>query len=115
MISLEIDDGVARVTIDRPAVLNALDETSENELIEIWERLEDDRSVFLAVLTGAGDKAFCVGADLHAPGRTGLDYWAKLSKGGMGGIATGSRPHRAGVGSGQRVRARGRFRDGARL
>jgi crotonobetainyl-CoA hydratase len=91
MISLEIDDGVARVTIDRPAVLNALDETSENELIEIWERLEDDRSVFLAVLTGAGDKAFCVGADLHAPGRTGLDYWAKLSKGGMGGIATGSR------------------------
>jgi crotonobetainyl-CoA hydratase len=87
VITLTIDEGVARVTIDRPEVLNALDEAAEQELIAVWERIEADRSVFLAVLTGAGDKAFCVGADLHAPGRTGLDYWANLSEAGMGGIA----------------------------
>lgn len=88
MITLELDDGVAHVTIDRPEVLNALDEAAENELIAIWEEIEADRSVFLAVLTGAGARAFCVGADLHAPGRDGLDYWAHVSKGGFGGIAT---------------------------
>jgi crotonobetainyl-CoA hydratase len=88
VITFEVDDGVAWVTIDRPEVLNALDEAAEDELIAIWEEVEADRSVFLAVLTGAGDRAFCVGADLHAPGRSGLDYWAHLCSGGIGGIAT---------------------------
>ena len=91
MITLSIDEGVARVTIDRPEVLNALDEAAENELIAIWDQIEVDRSVFLAVLTGSGDKAFCAGADLKAPGRSGLDYWANLPDGGMGGIATPTR------------------------
>jgi enoyl-CoA hydratase/carnithine racemase len=87
MIKLEVADGVATVTIDRPEVLNALDEQSEQEMADVWEQLERDRSVFMAVLTGAGEKAFCVGADLKASGRTGLDYWAHLRPGGMGGVA----------------------------
>jgi crotonobetainyl-CoA hydratase len=88
VIELEVRDGVARVTIDRPEVMNALDERSEDELAAIWERLEDDRSVFVAVLSGAGERAFCTGADLRAPGRGGVDYWAHLRPGGFGGIAT---------------------------
>lgn len=91
MIRLTVDDGVARVTIERPEVLNALDEASEDELSAIWERIEHDPSVFVAVLTGSGDKAFCVGADLKAPGRSGLEYWAHLREGGMGAIATSTR------------------------
>jgi enoyl-CoA hydratase/carnithine racemase len=91
VIALEIDDGVARVTINRPEVLNALDEAAENELTVIWEEIEANRSVFLAVLTGVGDRAFCVGADLHAEGREGLDYWAHVSEGGFGGIATSTK------------------------
>ena len=91
MIRLEIDHGVARVTIERPEVLNALDESAENELAAIWEQVEADRSVFVAVLTGAGDRAFCVGADMHAEGRSGIDYWANLPSAGMGSIAAASR------------------------
>jgi len=91
VITLSIDDGVARVTIERPEVLNALDQAAESELIAIWEEIEADRSVFLAVLTGSGDKAFCAGADLKAAGRTGMDYWAHLPDSGMGGIATATR------------------------
>jgi crotonobetainyl-CoA hydratase len=88
VIELEVRDGVAHVTIDRPEVMNALDERSEGELADIWDRLEHDRSVFVAVLSGAGERAFCAGADLRAPGRGGLDYWAHQRPGGFGGIAT---------------------------
>lgn len=91
MIRLSVENGVARVTIDRPEVLNALDEASEDELAAVWERIEADPSVFVAVLTGSGDKAFCVGADLKAAGRSGLEYWAHLREGGMGAIATATR------------------------
>lgn len=80
---------VARVTIDRPQVLNALDPASEDELRRIWSELERRRDVWLVVLTGAGDRAFCVGADMSAAAvkLTGLEYWAQEREGGFGGIA----------------------------
>lgn len=88
MIRFDKHDGVARVTIDRPEVLNALDEGAEAELSAALSEAEADRSVFVVVLTGAGERAFCAGTDMKAPGRTGLDYWAHLGPGGMGGLAT---------------------------
>jgi crotonobetainyl-CoA hydratase len=86
-IRLEIANSVARVTIDRPKVLNALDADAEQALEAIWQRLEADRDVRAVVLTGAGERAFCVGADLKAGGRSGLEYWAMARPAGFGGLA----------------------------
>jgi crotonobetainyl-CoA hydratase len=88
-IRLEIRDQVAYVTIDRPAVLNALDESATQTLKAIWTRIETDPSLRCVVLTGAGDRAFCTGADMSAAGigRTGLDYWANLEPDGFGGLS----------------------------
>ncbi|TCR64780.1 enoyl-CoA hydratase-related protein [Bosea sp. BK604] len=88
-IQLSIDDHVARVTIDRPEVLNALDQEAEADMEAIWQRIEADRSVRVVVLTGAGERAFCTGADMRNldPELTGLAYWAAARPSGFGGIA----------------------------
>jgi len=86
-VTLRLADHVATVTIDRPDVLNAIDLATEAELQRIWSELERDDSVRLVVLTGAGDRAFCVGADLKNPSVKGVDYWAAARPGGFGGIA----------------------------
>jgi crotonobetainyl-CoA hydratase len=84
---LEIVDHVARVTIDRPEVLNALDADAEAALLSIWQRLEADREIRAVVLTGSGQRAFCVGADMKNVGKSGLEYWAATRSDGFGGIA----------------------------
>jgi enoyl-CoA hydratase len=55
---------VARVTIDRAAKLNALDRTTLGEIIEAMSGLADDPALRLAVVTGAGGRAFIGGADI---------------------------------------------------
>ena len=64
-------NGVAIVTINRPQVLNALDVPAKERLGEIWQEIADDPQVRVAVLTGAGDKAFCAGSDIKEINRTG--------------------------------------------
>ena len=64
-------NGVAIVTINRPQVLNALDVPAKERLAEIWQEIADDPAVRVAVLTGAGDKAFCAGSDIKEINRTG--------------------------------------------
>jgi crotonobetainyl-CoA hydratase len=86
-VRLEIADHVARVTIDRPEVLNALDSDAEAALAEFWRRLESDREIRAVVLTGSGGRAFCVGADMKNVGKSGLEYWAAPRPDGFGGIA----------------------------
>ena len=87
-IVFAVRDHVARVTIDRPDRMNAVDLDTEAELIRIWEAIEKDRDVRVVVLTGSGDRAFCTGADMKGGGGlSGLEYWAKERKGGFGGIA----------------------------
>ena len=86
-IRLDRDGPVARVTIDRPEVRNALDQAATERLEAIWRSLEADRGVRAIVLTGAGEQAFCAGADMRAPGRTGLEYWAYAHPTGFGGIS----------------------------
>jgi enoyl-CoA hydratase/carnithine racemase len=54
---------IAYVTLNRPDALNALDDDMNDELWSIWRDFNDDPSVDVAVLTGAG-RAFCAGADL---------------------------------------------------
>ena len=87
MIRYEVADHVARVTLDRPEVLNAIDAASEADLVRIWDEVGRDRSIRLVVLTGAGDRAFCTGADMKNAGMTGAEYWMTPRPGGFGGIA----------------------------
>jgi len=87
-IRFALADHVARVTIDRPEVLNAIDVASERELQALWARIEADPEVRVVVLTGTGERAFSAGADLkERPGASQLDYWATERPGGFGGIA----------------------------
>jgi enoyl-CoA hydratase/carnithine racemase len=64
-------NGVALVTLDRPDVLNALDVPAKERLAEVWQEIADDPAVRVAVLAGAGDKAFCAGSDIKEINRTG--------------------------------------------
>jgi enoyl-CoA hydratase/carnithine racemase len=62
--TLSIDQGVALLTLNRPHALNALNRALRHELMDLFPRLDADPAVKVVVLTGAGDKAFCTGADL---------------------------------------------------
>jgi enoyl-CoA hydratase/carnithine racemase len=55
---------VAHVTLNRPHVLNAMDLRTHEALAAAWDRFEADDDVWVAVLSGAGDRAFSVGQDL---------------------------------------------------
>jgi enoyl-CoA hydratase/carnithine racemase len=57
-------DRIAYVTINRPEARNAVDPDVHQAMIETWADFRDDDSVDVAILTGAGDDAFCAGADL---------------------------------------------------
>lgn len=54
----------AVVTIDRPEVLNALHAAANEELFDVWSEFAADQEMWTAILTGAGERAFCVGADI---------------------------------------------------
>ncbi|GAA4063638.1 enoyl-CoA-hydratase DpgD [Actinomadura miaoliensis] len=60
---------LARVTLDRPDVLNAMDLRMHEELGAVWDDVERDDDVRVVVLTGAGDRAFSVGQDLKERAR----------------------------------------------
>ena len=57
-------DRIAYVTINRPEARNAIDPDVHRLMIEAWADFRDDDAVDVAILTGAGDEAFCAGADL---------------------------------------------------
>jgi len=58
------DDGIAIITLNRPDTRNALSLEIRDGLFAAWERFEQDDKLRVAILTGAGDKAFCAGGDL---------------------------------------------------
>ena len=112
----DVTGGVATITINRPERRNALSWQVMTELRDAFEVAKDDDDVRVVVLTGAGDKAFCAGADL-----TGMAADA-------GWAAAARRARRAGalvprdVGArqadhreGPRLRARGRVRAVSRV
>lgn len=88
--SFDIDSrGVATVVINRPHVLNAVDRATHDKLNQIWASIEANRNVRAIVISGGGEKAFCVGADMSADAvrTTGLEYWAGLDPNGFGGLS----------------------------
>lgn len=64
-IRVEIAGGVCRVTLDRPAALNAFDDRMRQEVRATWRALRHLDDVRVAVLTGSGERAFCAGIDRH--------------------------------------------------
>ena len=60
----ELDGQIALITLNRPEKRNALNAAVREGLWDAWRRFENDDGVRVAILTGAGDKAFCAGADL---------------------------------------------------
>jgi enoyl-CoA hydratase/carnithine racemase len=79
-------DGVARVTLNRPDVRNALSPTLVAELQAALAACETDPAARVVVLAGAGDRAFCAGADLRGVGDRGTTLQARDSFGGLASI-----------------------------
>jgi enoyl-CoA hydratase len=52
------------ITINRPDKMNCIDAETEDGLVAAWSAFKDDEDAFVAIITGAGEKAFCSGADL---------------------------------------------------
>lgn len=88
-ILFEKSDGVAWVTLNRPRVLNAYNIQMRDDLYEVLGAIADDPDVRTAVFRGAGDRAFCAGADLSEFGsapsqavarrvRFERDVWARF-------------------------------------
>ena len=91
--TLERDGHLLVVTINRPEVRNALHRPATDELDRIWNDYEGDPDLRVAILTGAGDKAFCAGYDMKEP--AGKSFLATRHPRGIGGLALrfdGSKP-----------------------
>ena len=68
-ITLDIADGIATITLNRPGKLNAFTGKMMHEIIDAFDRTDSDDSVKAVIVTGAG-KGFCAGADLSSGGDT---------------------------------------------
>ena len=68
-ITLEISDGIATITLNRPDKLNAFTGRMMHEIIDAFDRTDADDDVKAVIVTGAG-KGFCAGADLSSGGET---------------------------------------------
>ena len=77
-VAYEVDDGLAWITIDRPERLNAFRARTVDELIASLTRAWADPTVGVLALTGAGERAFCVGGDQKQRAETG-DYGPSAS------------------------------------
>jgi len=65
------DDGIARVTINRPAVRNAFRPLTVSEMIDAFADAREDLDIGVVILTGAGTQAFCSGGDQKVRGEAG--------------------------------------------
>lgn len=82
-VLVDVADGVACVTLNRPSVRNALNPAMLAALDAALRRLEDDAAARAIVLRGAGDRAFCAGADLKGVADRGTTLQARESFGGL--------------------------------
>ena len=71
----EKKDKIAYITLNRPEAMNAMDPETYKELSETWIDVRDDPDVWVAIITGAGDKAFSAGADLKKTIGRPIEAW----------------------------------------
>jgi enoyl-CoA hydratase/carnithine racemase len=79
---------VAHVTLNRPERMNALDSNSHGELIEVFDDFAADPELWVAIITGAGDRAFCAGNDLKATAAASAAGAARVGPGSRFGAIT---------------------------
>jgi enoyl-CoA hydratase/carnithine racemase len=65
-IDVSVADNIATITINQPERLNAMDAEHYRALSQAWIRVRDDPAIRVAIVTGAGEKSFTVGADLKS-------------------------------------------------
>jgi enoyl-CoA hydratase/carnithine racemase len=81
---------VAYVTLNRPERLNALDSHSHRELIEVFDDFAADPGMWVAIITGAGGRAFCAGNDLKATAEASAERAERVDRASrFGAITTG--------------------------
>jgi enoyl-CoA hydratase/carnithine racemase len=80
-VRLDIEDGIATLTLNRPDRMNAFNEVMAREMIAAFDQTDADDDVRAVIVTGAG-RAFCAGADLGAGGAT-FDYEQRLKARGV--------------------------------
>ena len=87
----EQQDRIVTITINRPEAMNAVDPETQEALVSAWTRFRDDDSAWVAILTGAGERAFSAGADLKklVPGLFARGGAAPHNALGLGGITRG--------------------------
>jgi E-phenylitaconyl-CoA hydratase len=68
-------DHIAYITINRPEAMNAMDPETYKELSEAWIEVRDDPDVWVAIITGAGDRSFSAGADLKKTIGRPVEKW----------------------------------------
>ncbi|OGK89526.1 MAG: hypothetical protein A2W08_11515 [Candidatus Rokubacteria bacterium RBG_16_73_20] len=87
----EQQDRIVTITINRPEAMNAVDPETQEALVSAWTRFRDDDSAWVAILTGAGERAFSAGADLKklVPGLFARGGAAPHNADGLGGITRG--------------------------
>lgn len=71
-ILFDVSDHVATITLNRPERLNATDDISRGELAWAWAQVREDSDIRVAIITGAGDRAFCAGQDIRATAEGGI-------------------------------------------
>jgi enoyl-CoA hydratase/carnithine racemase len=84
-VRYEKRDRIAYVTIDRPEVLNALHPPANEELARVWDDFAAADDAWVAILTGAGERAFSAGNDLKWTARHGVP---RMPRGGFGGLVS---------------------------
>jgi acetyl-CoA C-acetyltransferase len=84
-VLVERRGAVLEVTLNRPASNNALTPEANDELEQIFDAFEADRSLWIAIICGSGDKAFCTGNDLKAAS-SGRRMW--MPRTGFGGLTS---------------------------
>jgi enoyl-CoA hydratase/carnithine racemase len=82
-IRYEKRNRIAYVTINRPEVMNALHPPANDELSAVWDDFVADDDVWVGILTGAGERAFCAGNDLKWTAEHGMP---RMPKGGFAGL-----------------------------
>ena len=82
-ITLDIEDGSATLTLNRPAKMNAFTGKMMYEMIEAFDITDADDNVRVVIVTGSGDRAFCAGADLSEGAKT-FDYDKRAEGGEVG-------------------------------
>jgi enoyl-CoA hydratase/carnithine racemase len=75
LVSVRREGHVVLVRLERPEALNALSGALADELAAAFEKLAGDREAWVVVLGAAGERAFCVGADLKERGGFGPEEW----------------------------------------